>query len=118
MIPRVAKRFCQQSIELIETQEGKKDRFGNAKKTTVRALINNVVVQEGTVYSGTNNSRQITANATIFMYAGVTTPLPHFDKSYMGRKLLYEGNEYTITNIVKNKEPFSNKVYSYEIEVL
>ena len=81
MIPRVAKRFCQQSIELIEVQEGKKDRFGNAKQTTIRTLINNVVVQEGTVYSGTNNSRQITANATIFMYAGVTTPTADAGKS-------------------------------------
>ena len=45
-------------------------------------------------------------------------PLPKLDRDSVGSKLIFEGKEYTITNIVDNREPYSNDVYSYELEVL
>ena len=33
-------------------------------------------------------------------------------------EIKYAGKEWTIINIVVNQDPFSNGVYSYELEVL
>ncbi|MDD9324493.1 capsid protein, partial [Pediococcus acidilactici] len=41
-----------------------------------KVIIQNCVVQPQTIYSGTNNDRQIVANAIVFFYSGITTPLP------------------------------------------
>lgn len=38
--------------------------------------LKHVVYQATTIYSGTGNDRQITANGILFLYAGVTEPMP------------------------------------------
>ena len=76
------------------------------------------LVQPQTIYSGSNNSRTITANAIVFLFAQISDPLPQITPDWIGNHLTFENRDYTITNIVDNREPYSNKVYSYELEVL
>ena len=83
-----------------------------------RKMLENVLVQPQTIYSGDSNNRKITANAIVFLFAKISDPLPKLDRDSVGSKLIFEGKEYTITNIVDNREPYSNDVYSYELEVL
>ncbi|WP_283584539.1 putative minor capsid protein [Limosilactobacillus urinaemulieris] len=115
MLPHIPKKMCNQSI-VLEMPTGEEDDYG--KQKTVEQVINNVLVQPQTIYSGSNNSRTITANAIVFLFADISESLPKITPDWVGTHLKFEGRDYTITNIVDNREPYSNKVYSYELEVL
>ena len=71
-----------------------------------------------TVYSGTNNDRQVEAKASIVKKSTYTTPFVDFDDSYQGSKIIFNGREYTITTINRDIEPFSRKVYQYKLGVI
>lgn len=115
MLPRISKRLCNQTVTLhIETDE--ENAYG--KRKTVDQVINHVLVQPQTIYSGSNNNRTITANAIVFLFAQISDPLPIITPDWIGYHLDFEGRDYTITNIVENREPYGNEVYSYELEVL
>lgn len=119
MIPRIDKRLCNQAIELIQASKNDEtDDWGKPIKTEKTTQVNNVIVQEQTIYAGNGNSRVITANAVVFLFAGVTDPMPKLSREDVGNKIKYDGKEWTITNIVVNQDPFGNGVYSYELEVL
>ena len=115
MLPRIPKKMCNQSI-VLQVPTGEEDDYG--KQKTVEQAINNVLVQPQTIYSGSSNSRTITANAIVFLFAQITEPLPKITPDWIGTHLTFEGRDYTITNIIDNREPYSNEVYSYELEVL
>lgn len=115
MLPRIPKCLCNQSI-VLHVANGEEDDYG--KQKTIDMPINNVLVQPQTIYSGSNNSRTITANAIVFLFAQISDPLPQITPDWIGDHLTFENRDYTITNIVDNREPYSNKVYSYELEVL
>ena len=80
--------------------------------------INNCRFTLRTVYSGTNNDRQVVSNASIVMMSTYTTPFVDFDDSYQGAKIIFNGQEYTITTINRDIEPFSRKVYQYKLGVI
>ncbi|OJG33484.1 minor capsid protein [Enterococcus devriesei] len=44
--------------------------------------------------------------------------MPTITKKHVGSEIDFEGETYTITTIVDNRNPYSNEVYSYELEVL
>ena len=115
MIPRIPKRLCNQSITL-QVPTGKKDK--SRKPVTEAITINHVIVQPQTIYSGSNNDRTVTANAIVYLFAGVSNPLPKLTPDCVGWHLTFEGREYAITNFVDNRDPYSNDVYSYELEVI
>lgn len=115
MLPRIPKKMCNQSI-VLHVENGEEDDYGKKKKTDMP--VNHVLVQPQTIYSGSNNSRTITANAIVFLFAQITEPMPKITPEWIGTHLTFEGRNYTITNIVDNRELYSNEVYSYELEVL
>lgn len=115
MIPRIPKRLCNQSITLL-VPTGKKDKY--RKPVMEATTIDHVIVQPQTIYSGSNNDRTVTANATVFLFAGVSDPLPKLTPDCVGWHLTFEGRDYVITTFVDNREPYSDKVYSYELEVI
>lgn len=118
-IPRISKQLCNQSVELIQSNvSDETDDWGKPLKSEMTTQVNNVVVQEQTIYTGNSNSREITANAVVFLFAGVTDPMPKLSREDVGNKLKYDGKEWTITNIVVNQDPFGSGIYSYELEVL
>ncbi|MCL8203626.1 minor capsid protein [Ligilactobacillus agilis] len=85
------------------------DKYG--KQKTKEIEVENVLVQPQTIYSGDSNNRKITANAIVFLFAKISNPLPRLDRDSVGNKLIFEGKEYTITNIVDNRNPYSNDVF-------
>lgn len=111
------KRMCQQTITLTLTDPTKTDEWGQplaGKPVT----IEHCVMQPQTIYSGSNNDRTIVANAVVFLYSGISSPLPVITKDNVGSTVSFEGQDYTVVQIVDNRDPFGNDVYSYELEVL
>ena len=80
--------------------------------------INNVRFDLRTVYSGSNNDRQIVANATVIFMPPYTNPWIKLDDSYIGSKIRFNAKEYTITTVNRDMEPFSRKVYQYKLGVI
>lgn len=117
MMMKPPKRMCQQTITLTLADPSKTDDWGHPLAGE-QVELKHCVVQPQTIYSGSNNDRTIVANAVVYLYAGITMPLPTITKHNVGSKLVFEGEEYTVQKIVDNREPFSNELYSYELEVL
>lgn len=117
MMMKPPKRMCQQKITLTLTDPTKTDDWGQPLAGEP-VTIEHCVVQPQTIYSGSNNARTIVANAVVFLYAGISSPLPTITKHNVGSKLVFEGEEYTVQKIIDNREPFSNALHSYELEVL
>ncbi|MCR1902295.1 minor capsid protein [Ligilactobacillus apodemi] len=115
-IPKISKKLCNQSVSFVIPSK-ETDDWGKTLPSNY-VQISNVIVQEQTIYSGNANSRVITANAVVFLFADVTDPMPKLSRENVGDKIKYAGKEWTITNIVVNQDPFGNGVYSYELEVL
>ena len=95
---------------------GDEDDYG--QQETTEQQVGHVIVKPQTIYAGSSNNRTITANAIVYLFAGISTPLPKITPDWVGYHLKFEGRDYTITNVIDNREPFSNEVYSYELEVL
>lgn len=116
MIPKFPKSMAQQEV-VLKRYIG---RSGLYDKPTYDdpITIKNCVFQPQTVYSGTNNDRTVVANAVLFLYAGVSSPMPTLSKDNYGSKIEFEEHEYSVTTIVDNRDPFSNQLWSYELEVL
>lgn len=115
MIPKISKNLCNQQIVLKLVKgldKWQKPIFEDP------VVINHMIFQPQTVYSGTNNNREVVANAIAFLFADVSDPMPEINKSHVGSKITFEGEEYTLQKIVDNRNPFSNEIYSYELEVL
>ena len=115
MLPRIPKRMCNQSV-ILHVPSGVEDDYG--KQQTENKTVNNVIVQPQTIYSGSNNSRTITANAIVFLFAGISSPMPRLTPDCIGWHITFEDHDYTITNFVDNRDPYGNDMYSYELEVL
>ena len=93
------------------------DPYGD-KEVAETTEINNCRFTLRTVYSGTNNDRQVVANASIVLMSTYTTPWTDLDDSWQGSKVEFNGREYTITTINRDIEPFSKAVYQYRLWVI
>lgn len=98
-------------------QSAKKDRYGRTTPAW-EGDIANCVVNMQTIYSGTNNDRQIVANGLIVMYDGYSDPVPALTKENLESKLTYQGQEYTVKSITRFDQPGSEDLYCYELEVI
>lgn len=115
-IPKFPKELATQSIVYLP-KSTELDDWGQPTKTD-KVAINQCVVQPTTIYSGNNNNREIVANAVVFLYQGVTTPMPTLGRNDVGSKIEYGGDTYTVTKIDTNINPYTNEVWSYELEVI
>ena len=87
----------------------------------IRTEINGVRFDLRTIYSGSNNDRQIVANATVIFMPPYSTPWIELDDSYIGSKIIFNGKKYkkyTVTTVNRDIEPFSRKVYQYKLGVI
>lgn len=84
----------------------------------VKTLIHHVRFNLRTVYSGTNNDRQIVANATVIFMPPYTDPFIKLDDSYIGSKIIFNDKEYTITTVNRDMEPFNGEIYQYKVGVI
>lgn len=113
------KEMFQDHITLIKNIPDPDDPYqdeDNSKQEKIE--IDGVRFDQRTVYSGSNNDREIVANGTIVMMPPYTNPLPEIDKDYIGEKVSFNGKEYTITTVNRDIEPFTNKIYQYKIGVI
>lgn len=115
ILPKIPSQLCNQSI-VMHMATGDEDDYGKPKTTDV--AVSHVIVQPQTIYNGSNNSRTITANAIVFLFAGISSPMPSLTPDCIGWHVTFESRDYTITNFVDNRDPYGNDVYSYELEVL
>lgn len=114
----VPRALCNQSVILIKAYQSQTDNMYHEVKLDAPVTINNCVVHLATKYTGTNNDRQLVANGTVFFYADITSPMPVLSKDNLGSKIQINENEYTITAITESKQPMSNELFAYKIEVL
>ena len=61
------------------------------------------------------SGKQLIYNGLLFCYPGMATPCPEFKEQ---SKLVYDGKEHIITKVITVMEPYENKVYCYELEVV
>lgn len=87
-------------------------------ETVTQTEIKNVRFSLRTVYSGTNNDRQVVANATIVVMSTYSEPFYEFTEQNQGDKIVFNGHEYTIKTINRDIEPFTNQVYQYRLWVI
>lgn len=114
---RPPKTMFQDTVTLKKMVTDPDDPYGE-KEVAEETEIQNCRFSLRTVYSGTNNDRQVVSNASIVMMSTYTTPFVDFDDSYQGSKIIFNGREYTITTINRDIEPFSRKVYQYKLGVI
>ena len=111
------KNMCNQNIILKLKVEDPDDIYGESTDFD-EIKLDNCVVHARTVYEGFNNNRQIVSNATIMLYAGITTPFIKLTKDHLGSKVVYNDIEYTLTNISESRDPFSNELYQYKLQII
>lgn len=112
MMPKPPKEFCVDSFEYLE-YDGLNDWSNPSYKEPL--IIEHCRIDRGTEYSSTSSGKQLLFNAVVFCYAGITTPLPTFETQ---SKILFDGQEHTVTKVIPITEAYSNKLYSYELEVV
>lgn len=105
------------SIDNGDTSNSNLDVYGENKPIT-EININNCRFILRTVYSGSNNDRQVVSNATVVFMNGYTEPFYDFSDKNQGDKLVFNGKEYTITSINRDIEPFTSLVYQYKVGVI
>lgn len=111
---RIPKALCNQSVKII-LDGTKQDIYGN-KEEQAPIIVNNVVFQLETIYSGDNNTRVKTADGVLFIFNSVSNPFPQISVDSTGY-IEYEGKKYSISHISINKEPTSSRIWSYEVQV-
>ena len=118
---RPPKAMFQDTITLKHLEVDKSNPENNPygePKTVSKTEIKNVRFSLRTVYSGTNNDRQVVANATIVVMPTYSKPFYEFTEANVGDKVSFNGHDYTITTINRDIEPFSNEVYQYRLWVI
>lgn len=77
--------------------------------------IRYVRIDKDTMYSSSSAGKEIDYNAVIFCYEGLTEPLTSFTEQ---SKVVFDGVDHIVTKVITNKEPYSSKLYSVELEVV
>lgn len=77
--------------------------------------ITNCRIDRGAEFTAQVSGKQLLYNAVIFCYAGITTPLPKFKTQ---SKVHFDNQEHRIVKVIPVYEPFANKLYAYELEVV
>jgi hypothetical protein len=81
-------------------------------------VIGHARIDRGTVYSGTNNDRQIVAKAVIYIRRAGNSDMPLLDDSWLQGNAEFDGKTYVITTVNVLKGTVGTDVWGYELEVL
>lgn len=77
--------------------------------------VENCRIDREAVYTSRASGRELLYNAVIFCYSGLTEPMPDFETEGI---VIFDGKEQRINKVIPVKEPYYDRIYSYEIEVL
>ena len=81
-------------------------------------VLERVRVDRGTVYSGSNNDRQIIANAVIYVRTEENQEMPILGPDWVKAKATIDGKPYTVTTVNALADPGHPVIWGYELEVL
>lgn len=77
--------------------------------------VEKVRIDRSTVYSRDSTQSKIIAESVIFCFASATSPFKDFKEE---SRVTFDGKQFIIKKVITKKEPFADKVWSYELEVL
>lgn len=77
--------------------------------------IKNCRIARGSEYTSTTSGKQLLYNAVVFCVKGITTPLPEFKTESI---VIFDGIEHKVIKVIPIYEPYTEKIYSYELEVV
>lgn len=80
--------------------------------------LGRVRIDRGTVYSGTNNDRQVVANAVIYIRTAANPGMPVLDETWLEGIAEFDSRKYTITSVNVLKDSDKPDIWGYELEVL
>lgn len=112
MIPKPPKNFLIDSFgykEYLGQGDYNKPKFGEIK------TVNFCRIDRSPQYTATTSGKQLLYNAVVFCYEGLTDVMEPFKEQDI---VIYDGQEHTITKAIPIYEPYANKLYSYELEVV
>lgn len=75
-------------------------------------------VDRGTIYSGTNNDRQIVANAVIYLRTKLNPNMPVLGPDWLQGSATFDGHSYAITTVDTLMDAGMPVIWGYELEVL
>lgn len=77
--------------------------------------VEHVRIDRNAVFSRDKTQTQIVADSIIFCYASSTTPFIEFKEQ---SRVTFDNKHYIIKKVVTVKEPYRDKVWAYELEVI
>jgi len=110
----VLKRMCIHSVtfeRFLSTDRYNKPLYGEPLQLDYVRFDNNPV------WSKSGNSDSIVANGVLFVYPSFSTNVNDLSGT-MKSLVTFNGVKYVVNKVIEVYEPFSNKVFCYEIEVL
>lgn len=87
----------------------------NRPQYAAPVTIDNVRIDRTTHYTYTTAGREVDYNAVLFFYAGLSVPMQEFLQE---SRITFDGQEHIVTKVLKNCEPYSDALYSFEVEVI
>lgn len=111
-LPKPPKASLIESVvycEYIGEGDYNKREYADEKK------IQHVRIDRTSKYSWNGKNKEIQYKALVLCYQGLTTPLPDFKEQSI---LCFDGIDHVIVNVIPNKEPFKDVLYSVELEVI
>ncbi|HEL2378518.1 TPA: minor capsid protein [Streptococcus suis] len=112
-------RMPKPPIEMLNETVGYLEYIGegdyNKREYGDEQTIHHVRIDRSSKYSWNGKSKEIQYKAVVLCYQGLTTPLPIFKEQSI---LRFDGVDHVIINVITNKEPFKDALYSVELEVL
>lgn len=109
---KMAKKLLVHSFEYHEFIGVNRNHVASYKNPII---INNCRIDFATIYSRDKSQKQVVANMLILCYQGVTTPFIDFKEQ---SKIIYQDKEYILQKVIPITQPYSNELFSYELEVL
>nr|DAY95581.1 MAG TPA: Minor capsid protein [Caudoviricetes sp.] len=82
----------------------------------VPVIVKKCRIDKESAYTSQASGRVLLYHAVIFCYPGLTEGLP---ESFKEKSLIaFDGTEYTLTKVIPNQQPYSDSLYSMELEVV
>lgn len=81
-------------------------------------VLEHVRIDRGTVYSGTDNNRQVVASAVIYIRTAANPGMPVLDDTWLEGIAEFDSRKYTITTVNVLKDSDNPGIWGYELEVL
>ncbi|MGQ4573344.1 putative minor capsid protein [Leuconostoc pseudomesenteroides] len=101
----------------IRKQTGETDRYDKPTYTETMTL-ERVRFDKHQSKTGTANNKEEQNTSILFVYPRYALNVPVFDKSWLNGIVTYRGDDYIIKGVNPYPQAFSNKIFSYEIEVI